>query len=385
MEQYRHVWQGWLDIVCEGGYPEQFINYVTQRGFSLWNIRRIGERLYCSCAAAEYVALKPLARRACVRMRIGAKHGIPFLLKPLRRRNGLLVGLLVFLVVLQGLSSRIWVVEVSGNKRVSEETVLSTLQSLGVYEGARFSKVDLPQLQLEALQQLPELTWLTVNQMGSTAKVEVHEREETPPIEKKEPANVSATHDGVIVEIHAVSGQPAVKVGDAVTKDSLLISGVVDSKVGPLLKRAAGTVKARMEEKLSVEVPFTETVPKKEARVIEETSFYFFGFHVPLFAQVEHEGEYVQSTEKKPLCVYGRKLPIGVSVKRYEFTETETIKRSEKEALQLAKKRLCEEEKKVFAEAVIETTQIQEIRTETGWKLVGKYRLVREIGKTTPL
>lgn len=382
MERYQRIWGGSLTIACEGGYPERLINDATRCGFPLWNIRRDGVFLYCSCAAEDYAKLRPFARRACVRMRIQKKHGFPFWVKPLRRRGGLLLGALLFLVILQTLSSRIWVVEVVGNTRVGQEEILQTLETLGVKEGAVFSTVDIPQLQLEALKRLPQLTWLAVNQRGSTVTVEVRERQPAAPIEETAPSNILSTHDGVIVKLHVTSGAAAVKVGDAVTKDSLLISGVVDSKVGPLLKRAAGTITARTQESITITVPLTQTVTDTTPKIIEQLSFHVFGLTVPLYTPTEHSGTYTVTTQNQPLCVYGRKLPIGFSKKQYHFPQTKTVCYSEGEALQLAKEKLREKEQEQFADATVEKAVVREQRTKEGWQLVGSYTCVREIGRT---
>ena len=51
-----------------------------------------------------------------------------------------------------------------------------------------------------------------------------------------------------------------VQAGDAVTRDTLLISGVVESKTGPLLRRSSGRVIAETSRTLTAEVPLEETL-----------------------------------------------------------------------------------------------------------------------------
>lgn len=385
MERYWRVLGGSVTARCEGGYPEQFINDATQRGFALWDIRCDGVILSYSCSAEDYVKLRPLARRACLRMRVQKKRGFPFWLKPLHHRGGLLLGALLFLVILQSLSSRVWVVEVVGNKQVSQEEILQTLATLGVEEGMVFSHIDIPRLQLETLQKMPQLTWLAVNQKGSTLTVEVRERQPSTPIQETAPSNIVSAHDGVIVKLHVESGQAAVKVGDAVTKDSLLISGVVDSNVGPLLKRAVGTIVARTQESITVTVPLTQTVTDPTPKIVEERSFYLLGFTVPLYTPTEHSGKYTLVTQNYPLRVYDRKLPVGFSKRCYVFEQAKTVRYSEEQALQLAKEQLRQKEQEQFANATLEKAVIKEHRTREGWQLTGTYTCVREIGSTQPI
>ncbi len=382
MEWCWRMFGGSVTVECEGGYPEKFLNDVTQRGFVLWNIRCDGVFLQYTCCAKDYAKLRLFARRACMRMHIQKKKGLPFLFRPLHRRGGLLVGALLFFVVLHSLSSRIWIVEVVGNQQITEQTILQTLETFGVKSGAEFKNVDIPSLQLETLQKLPSLTWLAVNQTGSTVTVEVRERQPAEPIEQTAPSNIVSTHDGVIVNLNVVSGQAAVKVGDAVTKDSLLISGVVDSKVGPLLKRAVGTVTARTKENITVTVPLTQTVTDKSPKIIEELSFHLLGFTVPLYTPTKHKDNFTLVKKEFPLSAYGKKLPIGFSKQCYVFEQTKTVHYSEQQALQLAKEELRKKEQEQFASATVEKATVQEYRTKEGWRLVGTYTCMRQIGTT---
>lgn len=379
------MFAGTVCIECEGGFPERFLNEASKRNIALWGISRKGIFLFCWCKAAQYRELRPAARVASVRMRVRERRGLPFLLRPFRLRWGLAVGAVLFVVLLQLLSSRVWTVRISGNEQVSDEAIREMLEPLGVYEGAALSAVDLPQLQLTALEKLPELVWLTVNFEGSTALVEVRERQETQPIASDEPANIVATQDGVIVSVDAVSGQAMVKPGDAVTKGTLLISGVMDSKVGPILKRAEGVVTARTTRTLTVTVPFEEDVPSTAPRIVSRPCFYLLGLRVPLYAGADIEGEYTQQTEEYPLRAYGKALPIGIEVTRLVFDETVVCTRTEAETLAEAQSRLSEAVGALREEMTIEAETVTEQKTDDGWVLVGTYTCLESIGQSEPL
>lgn len=376
---------GTVRIECEGGFPERFLNEAAKRNIALWDVSRRGISLFCRCKAADYRALRPAARAASVRMRVKERHGLPFLLKPFRLRWGLAVGMLLFVLILQLLASRVWIVRVEGNERVTDGEIRKVLEPLGVYEGASPRKIDLPQLQLTALEQLPDVVWLTVNVEGSTATVEVRERQTAQPIAPDTPANVVAARDGVIVRIDAVSGQAMVKAGDAVTEGMLLISGVMDSKVGPLLKHAEGAVTARTTRTLTVTVPFEEWVPSPAARTVLRPCFYFLGVRIPLYASAEVEGEYTAETEEYPLTARGRALPVGIEVTRLIFNETERCKRTEAQALNEARVRLESLLEELKKDVTVETETVNEQKTDEGWVITGTYTCLEEIGQTRAL
>ncbi len=379
------MFTGTVLIECEGGFPERFLNEAAGREVALWDVSRRGISLTCRCKAADYRALRPAARAASVRMRVRERHGLPFLLRPFRLRWGLLVGMLLFVVLLQLLSSRVWIVRIVGNERVTDEAIREVLEPLGIYEGASPDTVNLPQLQLTALERLPEIVWLTVNFEGSTATVEVRERQESQPIAPDEPANVVAAHDGVIVRMDAVSGQAMVKEGDAVTEGTLLISGVMDSKVGPLLKHAEGVVTARTTRTLTVTVPFEEKVPSPAPRTISRLCFYLLGLRIPLYTEVDVEGTYTQQTVNYPLRANGKALPLGIEVTRLTFDETVVCTRTESETLGEARSRLNELLSDLGEEVTIEAETVTEQKTDDGWTLVGTYTCLESIGRSEAL
>ena len=61
---------GWVWVEAEGGYPERLLNEIAARNMQVWGVQRRGESTRFCCFAREYRRLRPLARRACVRMRV---------------------------------------------------------------------------------------------------------------------------------------------------------------------------------------------------------------------------------------------------------------------------------------------------------------------------
>ncbi len=348
---------GSILVECEGGYPERFLNAAAASAVPLWDVHRREASLWCRTSAAHYRKLRPAARTARVRMRVRAKYGLPFRIKRWGLRGGLLAGAAVFFVILQLLSSRAWVIQVRGNPTVPTEEILAVLAPLGVTEGCRFNNVDLPSLQLTALQQLPSVTWLTVNQSGSILTVEVKERSGEQVLTKDAPCNLVAACDGVIVSINTACGQAVVKAGDAVRRGDLLISGVADSKVGPRLTHAAGSVLARTTHTVSVTVPLSETVTVP-SHTVARPYLTVFGFKVPLFTQGTLTGSPAKSSAVYPLTANHVSLPLGLAVDRFAYTTEQPLTRTTEEAQTLAEQRLSEAETELQKQLTIESRTV---------------------------
>ncbi len=380
----REWLQGYVTATAQGGMPERFLNLANEADIELWNTRKEGIALTFCCAADEYRRLRPIARRCGARMRVCRRVGLPFLVRPFRKRWGLTVGVLAAMILLQVLSSRIWIISVSGNERVSTEEILSVLRPLGIVTGGNFDAVDIPTVQLTAVQQLEEIRWLSVSARGSHIFVQVKEREPTVPIADTAPANVVSTCDGVVVSIRVTDGAAAVKVGDAVTADTLLISGVTDSTVGPILRHAQGEVIARTTVTHSVTVPLTEERPAAEPTEYVRRTVLFFGWEIPLFWSVP-DGEYTVEEVTKPLVANGKDLPVGVRTVTYTMRESETVTRTEEEAKEEAYRRLAEQIEKAEPTMTVEDKRVEYTVGADAVTVVGTYTGRCSIGVTQPI
>ena len=374
-----YVWEAQVRFEAEGGAPERFVTAAMAAGIPLWNTARGDTILTGYCHARRYAALRPIARRHGMRLRVKQRLGLPFRLR--RLRKGLVVGSMLFCLLLWQLSGGIWVIRVEGNRTVSDAEILQVLEPLGVRIGGRFSAVDIPTLQLTALQRLPKLGWLTVNQSGSVLTVMVNEKAPTVPVEETDPANVVAARDGVIVSLTVTGGQAVVKVGDAVTKGSLLISGVTDSPVGPLLRRAGGKVVARTTVTLTATVPFTESVTvQREA--LRQRSLTVFGWQIPLYTDGAVKPSYTPHTHTHPVTVGEMPLPLGWQETVYTVPHTVTVTRTAEEASRLAAAALERQEHTALQDATVLSSAVTSETGEEGVTVTGTYVCLLEIGRT---
>ena len=84
---------GWVEFEAEGGFPERLLNLAARGGIPLWDTGRRGVVLTARCFARKYKKLRPIARKAGVRLHVVRRHGVPFFLQRYRARAGLVAGL----------------------------------------------------------------------------------------------------------------------------------------------------------------------------------------------------------------------------------------------------------------------------------------------------
>ncbi len=378
---------GWVRVEVEGGYPARLLNEITAADVAVWHIRCKEETTLFSCFAGDYRRLRPMARRACVRMRMRQKHGFPFWRYRYRHRKGLLVGAAVYAAVLLLLAPRIWVVEVTGNHRTDTAAVLRAVAEYGVSLGARTDRMAVKELQLHGPDELPAVAFITVNPSGCVAQVEVTEREPTPEVlDLSVPSDLVALRDGLILRMEVRSGTRLVQVGEAVTAGTPLITGLVTTELGEKRYRAYGEVWAQTRRHITVTVPLTYTRRVPDGSAVCRPTFLFLCWDFPLYSDSPLQVETLHKQRAHRLTVGERQLPLGVTNDYYfplrEVTETRTA--AEAEALAYAQ--LAKEELGVFAEAAdYEQLEVTGQTVEDAYVLTAVYRCCENIAVEVPM
>lgn len=383
------VWRwfpGWVRVETEGGYPERLLNGITARNIQVWRVQRRGEMTRFCCFARDYRRLRPLARRSCVRMRVAQKYGLPFRMHRYRRRRGLLVAVAVYGVLLLLLAPRIWVVDVVGCEDAAlTEQIRAVAAQYGVTVGARADQLQIKQLEIAGMDQLPSLAWMTVNPSGSVARVEVAVRSPTPQVlDLTNPSNLVAVRDGLILSMRVPGGDKRVRVGEAVSAGTLLVSGRWETEQGERLSRSYGEVMAQTRRQLTVTVPLTywrETVQQTVLR----PSLSFLRWKIPLYAETELPPDGVTYTREHFLTAGRLRLPLGITNEYRVLTRQEKTARTEGQAAAIAAARLAEQEQALFSQVEYEEIERNGEINNGQYTLTVTYQCVENIAVEVPL
>ena len=377
---------GWVRVEAEGGYPERLLNAVTAARIAVWGVRRHGENLRFSCLAGDYRALRPMAHRACVRMRMRHKHGLPFWRHRYRHRKGLLIGLALYIAVLAWLSPRIWVIEVTGNTTTPTAAILAAARERGVVLGARMDRVDVKGLQIGGTKDMPTVSFITVNPSHNVARIVVSEREESPPsLDLSQPSDMVALRDGRILRMEVYSGKKLVMEGEAVTAGTRLVTGRVESELGEKLYRSYGAVWAETRRRITVSVPLSYTYEEPTGEILCRPTLTFLHWQIPLYSNVPLQAQAQQYQASHYLTIRKTVLPLGVVNTYHMPTKTVAATRTEAQAQALAEAQLAEKEAALFLPDSYEETARQG-RVENGcYVLVADYVCRENIAVEVPL
>ena len=339
--------KGFVTVSAEGSFTERFINICTRRGIMLRNVKRPGsEKIIADMDIADFRRIAPIARKSKTRVRIIRRCGLPFLLHRYRHRKAAVFGIAVFFVILWYLSSHVMGIEVTGNERLSTSVIISELGECGVRYGAGIKGLDSRKIQNRMMTRLDDIAWIGINIKGSRLYVEVKERLDTRVgMEKELPCNLIAARDGVVRLMDVKAGQNTVKVGEAVAKGDLLVSGAVDSVThGIRYVHSFGEVYADTIYRQSGDY---SVVYEEKIYTGAEKIFYsaeIFGKKIKFFKSGEKPFANCDKTEEvKEYRLPADILPsLFVRCEKYSEYMPKAKRRSVEETVETAKAQLCE-------------------------------------------
>lgn len=331
---------GCVTFEAVGGFPERFINLCTKSGIPLWDLRHMRGCVVGTTTIRGYKAIRDCVRRSGVRVHIKKKSGFPFITYRQKKRAGLVIGLAAAGILVVFLSTMVWTVSVEGNSTVSQEQIMTVFSELGVKMGARRKALDVKAIADEAVRRFDgALSWAAVNIDGSHAVIEVRESIPVPEIvDTSTPCNIVAAEDGVITKIQLYAGQEEIKIGSAVLKGDLLISGIkVNLDKTETLKHADGNVFAQIEK--NIEGRCGDVFSCESTAKIRYT-LYFFGLKLPFGTSVGDENYYrVESYMQSGKTA----LPVGIIRERTCAYTQATAPESAEHRRLIAAKRFCDE------------------------------------------
>lgn len=223
-----HNWNGYVKLRLHGYSPERFLNLCNARGLEVWGLgcNREGDyEFYMTVAGCRRI--KPLVRKARVRLRITGRFGLPFFIYKYKKRWYYAAGILSFFLVLYVMSLFIWDIQFEGNYRYTYDTLIRYLDSQDVDYGMLKSRIHCEDLETSLRTSFPEITWVSARVSGTRLLVHIKENEvlSTVPDQDRTPCDIVAARSGTITSMVVRQGIPMVSQGEAVEEGQVLVSG----------------------------------------------------------------------------------------------------------------------------------------------------------------
>lgn len=251
---------------------------------------------------SDFRKLVPLAHKTSVVPHIIERHGLPFVCRECAKKWSFYLGFVLFLFLLDFLSSFVWKIDFYGQHKYTKETLTREIAQLQVHRGMFRRDLDCDALEKSLRQLHPDISWVSAQEDGSVLKISIKEgKEKTPKKSDALPYHLTAKFDGVVESIAVNRGTAAVKKGDRVKKGDVLIRGIVPitDDGGNLVENqtvaAAGEVVLRVNEKLTGEIPVKYMKKRATGHIVKTYQIqggkYIFFAKNP-FKQLDNSSKY---------------------------------------------------------------------------------------------
>lgn len=337
--------RGYVLFTVSGRFPERFINLLNKNGVRYWNMIPSGKGYKASMTVQDYLRVRPMARTCGVRLRSVRKSGLPYFIKKYKHRQGLLIGAVCAVLIMSVLNQFIWVIDISGTERTSEQSVLSALKSSGLEVGAYKGSLDFGSVARNSTVLLPDVGRMSVNAINNVAQVEIREKSQSPELSNEtDPCNIKASQDGVITKTVVSKGSCLVKKGSAVVRNQLLVSAVVEGKTEDIdLTYVHSTAKifADVNESKSFSVRLAKKNLVADMNYSEKSRINFLCFSVPFKTDFSQRGESVSIFRAYRLAPCNVTLPLGITRQRQYYFNESGGKINKKEAKIILQKKIA--------------------------------------------
>ncbi|MDO4311880.1 MAG: sporulation protein YqfD [Eubacteriales bacterium] len=238
--------KGYLKIRVIGYSPERFLNACSHRGIYIWGITPVHGSYDMYVSVSGFRKLKPIIRKTGAKVVITERIGLPFYLFHYRRRRMFFAGAVFGIALIYFLSLFVWSIDVRGNRKYTDEALLTFLAEQGVTHGMRLSQVDCDRIVKDIRKSYDEIIWVSASIEGCRLIVQIKENEDSKDIVStqkealegiEEGRDIVADQDGVITKIIVRKGLPCVAEGEQVTKGQILVTGAV-----PVVNDAGETI-----------------------------------------------------------------------------------------------------------------------------------------------
>lgn len=326
-------------------YAEELLNLCSAQNIAIISSETDGEDFYLICAFFPSIRLLKLSRRREIPLRVLSSRGIPSLILRYKSRYGAALGLLVSVALIFLGGSVVWDIRIDGERSLSESEVREVLSECGLSLGTRRRSLDIDALENRVLILSDDISWISVNIIGTVAEVEIREVDlpEEPQGSGYAASNIVAAESGRIVGFENIKGNISVEIGDVVSEGQLLLGGIYgDEESGFRYTAAKGRVLAEVEREFVVEIPRAEERKVYKEATKSEKYLIFFKKRIKFFSNYRNlptTCDKIDMEEFLP-APNGKELPVGIYTASYREYEYQTVSLTDEEMLALAQTRL---------------------------------------------
>lgn len=221
---------GYVRIRVSGSARERFLNMCRMKKIRMWDLReKKDEDAIVMCMnGRDLLETKNAIRKSGVKVAVLEKNGLPFFYRKLWKRIVFVAGILFCAAFLIAMMQKIWCVRFEGNRMITDDELISYLETCGVKIGTNIRDLSYEELEAGIRREFGDVTWASVVRRGTTLIVRIKENEfynQTAVFDDH--TDLTADYDGEIVSMIVREGVPLVAIGDTVERGDILVQGAI--------------------------------------------------------------------------------------------------------------------------------------------------------------
>lgn len=385
------IWRlflGYIEFDIIGKFPERFLNIAYKSGINIWGQTPKKDTITATMLLKDYKTIRPIAKKARVKLKIRHKYGMPFYIQKNSDRKGLLVGLVLSVFLMIFLSNYIWVININTTPNLNYITLKNTLAQNGIAIGTPKNKIDVLALERKIMEQTPELSWVATNIEGTTLTLELKQGEIKPNLDKsKEPADIIAKRDGVILKLDVKNGDTKTKIGSGVVAGQTLVSGTMTDSEGNIRKyvHSSASIIAKTYHSYDFFVNKNFSLFAPNGEVFNRYKFNLLRLNTPNTPIMLDNSTYCKILNTYNAEINQHILPIGVTVEsNYKYTKVNKTL-TEAEQTQALYKKIALFEGFCMSKSTILERNITQNITDNGTNFTVKYICTEDIAIESPI
>ena len=221
---------GYLRIRVTGYSPERFLNLCKNKKIDVWGLEARQNAYDMYMLVSGFRKLKPILKKTNTKVTILERFGIPFFFHKYRKRRLFFTGVVAAVVLIYFMTFFVWDIQIEGNQRITNETLLEYLKEQDISHGMSKHKIKCEEIVKNIRKDFDDIIWVSVSTEGTRLHIHVKENTDTFEMQMEEtiPSDILADKAGIVKSIVTRNGVPQVKVGDEVTEGMVLVSGTID-------------------------------------------------------------------------------------------------------------------------------------------------------------
>lgn len=220
--------KGYFRVKITGHSPERFFNLCSNRQIELRNVLPVDDGYTFIIGRQEYEEVLPFLEKTGTSLEVLEQIGLPYILQKYRKRKLFVLGCLLCIGLIYGLSLFVWDIQVSGSQQYTKEEVIQYVKQQYVTLGTLKREVDCAKIEEELRQYYDQIAWISCELKGTQLHIQIKETlKENEDVNSNIPCDIVARKAGIIRKIITRNGTPMVKEGMEVNKGDVLISGTI--------------------------------------------------------------------------------------------------------------------------------------------------------------